>query len=136
VETETLDKAIIASVSTQAARRDAAAEQRSRHRIAAIAGERASLQKTLAVEFPDCASLSDPLPLAVKKIQALLSADEAMALYSVVGKESYVVSTTRDGVDWRQIALGADHLDFRPAQKRTKHRQSGSVAARDANLSR
>lgn len=109
-EAEALDKAIITAVSKQAAQRDTAAEQRSRARIAAIASERTGLQKTLAVEFPDYASLSNPLPLAVKDIQPLLSADEAMTIYSVVDKQSYVIAITREGVDWKQVPLGANAL--------------------------
>lgn len=109
-EADALDKAIIAAVSKPSAQRDGAGEQRSRQRLAAVATERAGLQKTLAVEFPDYASLSNPLPLTVKDIQALLSSDEAMALYSVVDKRSYVVAITREGVDWKEIPLGADAL--------------------------
>lgn len=109
-ESEALDKAIVAAVSKPSAQRDVAAEQRSRARIAAIASARNGLQKTLAVEFPDYASLSNPLPLAVKDIQSLLSADEAMVIYSVVDKQSYVVAITREGVDWKEISLGADAL--------------------------
>ncbi|WP_426613120.1 CHAT domain-containing tetratricopeptide repeat protein [Bradyrhizobium sp. McL0616] len=129
-ESEALDKAIIIAVSKQAAQRDVAAEQRSRARIAAIAIERAGLQKTLAVEFPDYASLSDPLPLTVKDIQPLLSADEAMTIYSVVDKRSYVIAITREGVDWKEIPLGADAL----AQKVTAFRKGLDVGkARDAS---
>ncbi|RXT48975.1 CHAT domain-containing tetratricopeptide repeat protein [Bradyrhizobium betae] len=129
-EAEALDKAIITAVSKQAAQRDVAAEQRSRARIAAIASERAGLQKTLAVEFPDYASLSNPLPLAVKDIQPLLSADEAMTIYSVVDKRSYVIAITRDGVDWKEISLGADAL----TQKVTAFRKGLDVGkARDAS---
>lgn len=55
-ESEALDKAIITAVSKQSAQRDVASEQRSRARIAAIASERAVLQKTLAVELREYAS--------------------------------------------------------------------------------
>lgn len=109
-ESDALDKAIVAAVSKPPAQRDVAAEQRSRARIAAIASARNGLQKTLAVEFPDYASLSNPLPLTVKEIQPLLSADEAMVIYSVVDSRSYVVAITREGVDWKEISLGADAL--------------------------
>ncbi|MDA9399350.1 CHAT domain-containing tetratricopeptide repeat protein [Bradyrhizobium sp. CCBAU 45389] len=129
-EAEALDKAIITAVSKQAGQRDVAAEQRSRARIAAIASERAGLQKTLAVEFPDYASLSNPLPLAVKDIQPLLSADEAMTIYSVVDKQSYVIAITREGVDWREVPLGADAL----TQKVSAFRKGLDVGkARDAS---
>ncbi len=114
-EAEALDKAIIAAVSKPSAQRDAAAEQRNRQRLAAIASERSGLQKALAVEFPDYALLSDPLPIGLTEIQALLSADEAMALYAVVDKRSYVIAITREGVDWKEIPLGADALTQRVA---------------------
>lgn len=129
-ESEALDKAIITAVSKQSAQRDVAAEQRSRGRIAAIVNERAGLQKTLAVEFPDYASLSNPLPLVAKDIQPLLSTEEAMVLYSVVDKRSYVIAITREGVDWKEIPLGADAL----AQKVVAFRKGLDVGkARDAS---
>lgn len=129
-ESEALDKAIIVAVSKPSGQRDLAAEQRSRARIAAIANERAGLQKTLAVEFPDYASLSNPLPLTLKDIQLLLSADEAMVLYSVVNRQSYVIAITREGVDWKEIPLGADAL----TQKVTAFRRGLDVGkARDAS---
>ena len=109
-EAETLDKAIIAAVSKDRSKRDAAAEQRSRDRLAAIAAERASLQKTFATEFPDYAALSNPLPMTAKEIQALLSADEAMVLFSVTDKASYVFALTRDSFDWKPLPFGAEAL--------------------------
>ncbi|MET3912221.1 CHAT domain-containing protein/Tfp pilus assembly protein PilF [Bradyrhizobium sp. S3.3.6] len=129
-ESEALDKAIIAAVSKPSAQRDVASEQRSRARIAAITGERAVLQKTLAIEFPDYASLSNPLPLTVKDVQPLLSADEAMVLYSAVDSRSYVIAITREGADWKEIPLGADAL----AQKVTSFRRGLDVGkARDGS---
>lgn len=129
-EAEALDKAIVSAVSKPPAQRDAAAEQRNRARIAAVANERTGLQKTLAIEFPDYASLSNPLPLTVKDIQPLLSADEAMVIYSVVDKRSYVVAITREGVDWREIPFGADAL----AQKVAAFRRGLDVGkAHDAS---
>ncbi|KQT25175.1 MULTISPECIES: CHAT domain-containing tetratricopeptide repeat protein [Bradyrhizobium] len=129
-EAEALDKAIVAAVSKSSAQRDVGAEQRSRTRIASIANERAALQKTLAVEFPEYSSLSNPLPLAVKDIQPLLSADEAMVIYSVTKGQSYVVAITREGVDWKEINVGADLL----AQKVSAFRKGLDVGkARDSS---
>lgn len=129
-ESDALDKAIVAAVSKPPAQRDVAAEQRSRARIAAIASARNGLQKTLAVEFPDYASLSNPLPLTVKEIQPLLSADEAMVIYSVVDSQSYAVAITREGVDWKEVSLGADAL----AQKVAAFRRGLDVGkAHDAS---
>ena len=95
-ETEALDKAIIAAVSRERSKRDPAAEQRSRERLVVIATERASLQKTFASEFPNYAALSNPLPMTAKEIQALLSGDEALVLFAVTEKESYVFAITHD----------------------------------------
>ncbi|MBK3662169.1 CHAT domain-containing protein [Bradyrhizobium diazoefficiens] len=130
VESEALDKAIIAAVSKPSAQRDVASEQRSRARISAIAGERAGLHKTLAIEFPDYASLSNPPPLTVQDVQPLLSADEAMTIYSVVDKRSYVIAITRESADWKEIPLGADAL----VQKVTAFRRGLDVGkARDGS---
>jgi CHAT domain-containing protein len=113
-EAEQLDKAIVAGLSRQAGR-DPAAAQRSRQRLAAIAAERAALQKKLAIEFPGYAALSNPLPLKAKEIQALLSGDEAMVVFALADKESFVFVLTRDNVDWRKIPLGADAISQKVA---------------------
>jgi CHAT domain-containing protein len=109
-EADVLDKAIVAAVSRERAKRDVAAEQRARSRLAAIATERASLQKTFAAEFPNYAALSNPLPMTAKEIQALLSDDEALVLFAVTVKESYVVAVTRESADWKPIPRGAETL--------------------------
>lgn len=109
-EAETLDKAIVAAVSKERAKRDVASEQRSRDRLAVIATERAGLQNTFAVEFPDYAALSNPLPLKATEMQALLSDREALVLFAVAEKESYVFAMTRDRVDWHSIPSGAEAL--------------------------
>jgi CHAT domain-containing protein/Tfp pilus assembly protein PilF len=114
-EAETLDKAIVSAVSQGAAKRDAAAEQRSRSRLAAIATERAGLQKILAAEFPDYAALSNPLPMTVREVQSLLSPDEALVLFAVVDSEGYVLAITRDGFAWRRLPLGSEAVSQKVA---------------------
>jgi CHAT domain-containing protein/Tfp pilus assembly protein PilF len=108
-EAETVDKAIVAALSKQN-QRDGAAAPRGRERLAAIAAERASLQKTFAAEFPDYSALSNPLPLKAKEIQSLLAGDEAMVLFALADKDSYAIALTRDGFDWKRIPLGADAI--------------------------
>ena len=108
-EAETLDKAVVAALSKQG-QRDGAAAQRGRERLAAIAAERASLQKTFAAEFPDYSALSNPLPLKAREIQSLLAGDEAMVLFALADNESYALALTRDGFDWKRIPLGADAM--------------------------
>jgi CHAT domain-containing protein/Tfp pilus assembly protein PilF len=114
-EADRLDKTIIAALSKQGSPRDASA---GRNRLAAIATERAGLQKMLTVEFPDYAALSNPLPLKASEIQALLTADETMVLFALADKESFVLALTRDRSDWQRIPLGADALSERIAALR------------------
>jgi CHAT domain-containing protein len=114
-EAEALDKTILTAVSKEPSKRDAAAEQRSRLRLGVIAAERATLQKTFAIEFPDYAALSNPLPMTTKEIQALLSGDEAMALFAVADRQSYVVALTRDSFDWQPLSPGAEALSQKVA---------------------
>jgi CHAT domain-containing protein len=129
-EAETLDKAIVAAVSKEPSKRDLATEQRSRDRLAAIAAERAGLRKTFTAEFPDYAALSNPLPMTATEIQALLSADEAMVLFAVADKESYVIAITRERFDWKPLPSGADALSNKVAAFR---RGLNVTAASDAS---
>jgi CHAT domain-containing protein len=117
-EAETLDKTLVAAVSKERSKRDPAAEQRAKARLAGILTERASLQKTLSAEFSDYAALSNPLPMTVREIQSLLSGDEAMVVFAVTVTDSFVVAITREGFDWKPIGRGSEGLsglvaDFR-----------------------
>jgi len=114
-ETETLDKAMVAAVSREPGRRDAAGEQRIRDRLAAIATERQALEKVFAAEFSDYAALSNPEPLTVNDIQSLLSADEALVLLASGDKETYVFAVTRSAAAAKVIPLGAAALSEKVA---------------------
>jgi CHAT domain-containing protein/Tfp pilus assembly protein PilF len=134
-EAEALDKTLVAAVSRERSKRDLAAEQRAKARLAAISAERPSVQKTLSAEFPDYAALSSPLPMTVKEIQSLLSGDEAMVMLTVTVKDSYVIAITREGVDWKAIGRDSESLaslvaDFR----RGLHVASASDASGKSNL--
>ncbi|MGC2774490.1 MAG: CHAT domain-containing tetratricopeptide repeat protein [Bradyrhizobium sp.] len=109
-ESETLDKAIIAAVSRPAGQRDLAVEKRDKARLAAITAERAALRSTLGREFPGFAALSNPRPLRLGEIQALLADDEALVVFALVDREAFVLAITRDRFGWQQIPHGADAL--------------------------
>src|SRR5882757_5382923 len=133
-EADALDKAIVAAVSKERSKRDVVSEQRARARLAAISTERASLQKTLAVEFPDYAALSNPLPVTGGEIQSLLSGDEAMVLFAVTEKESYVFALTRESFDWKPLPLGAEALSRKIAAFRRGLDASGKSGLFDLAL--
>ncbi len=97
-------------MSREPSKRDAASEQRTRDRLAAIVQERDALKKVFASEFPDYAALSNPLPSTTKEIQALLSGDEALVIFSAGDKESYVFALTRGGFESKTIPLGSAAL--------------------------
>src|SRR5262245_48810392 len=100
--------AILAAVAREPARRDAAAAQRIRDRLATISNERERLQQVLAAEFPDYAALSNPAPLAAGEIQALLA--EELVLLFASDTESYVFALTRKRSEWRAIPIGAKDI--------------------------
>ncbi len=104
-EGDNLDKTIIAAVAKEPSKRDAAAEQRVRDRMAAVAKERDDLQTVFRNEFPDYAALSNPPPLTVKDIQALLGDDEALIIINLVdhSDKSYVWATTRSAAEWKEL---------------------------------
>jgi CHAT domain-containing protein/Tfp pilus assembly protein PilF len=117
-EAETLDKAILAAVSKDPMKRDADAERRIKDRLAEIAKQRTALQGVFAAEFPDYAALSNPRPLAVREIQALLSDGEALLAYATDDKQSYVFALTRKvagiwGIPLGTAALSAKVSTFR-----------------------
>ena len=109
-EADALDKAIVTAASKERSKRDVAAEARARARLAVISTERGGLQKVLSVEFPNYAALSNPLPMKAKEIQSLLSDDEAMVVFAITVKESYVIAITREGVDFKPVRGGAETL--------------------------
>jgi CHAT domain-containing protein/tetratricopeptide (TPR) repeat protein len=115
VEADSLDAAIVAAVSKEPSRRDTAAEQRIRQRLAEIRGERDGLQKLFAAEFPDYAALSSPLPMTAKEAQALLSDDEALVLLFPGESELFVLALTRERFEWRSVPIDAATLQQKVA---------------------
>src|SRR5262249_42567032 len=102
--------AIVAAASKEPARRDAAAEQRIRDRLAAATKEREGLQKVFAAEFPDYAALSNPQPLIAEEIQSLMTEDEVLIAFAAAYKEYYVFALTRDAVTWKKLPLATAAL--------------------------
>jgi len=118
-EAAALDKAILAALSTEPSKRNIATEQRIKDRIGVIGKQRSDLQTVFAREFPDYAALSNPQPLTVKDIQALLTNDEALVIISLATapngpkngpQKSYVWAITRSAAEWKELTVTADEI--------------------------
>jgi CHAT domain-containing protein len=68
--------------------------------------ERAQISRS----FPDYAALTDPRPLAVSAVQALLKDDEALVAILVGSTRSFVWALSRGRAEWAEIAAGSDVL--------------------------
>jgi hypothetical protein len=66
----------------------------------------------LAREFPEYAALANPKPLNTEEVQPLLSADEALVFWlgGEKHRETYVFALTRDGLEWKTIAITTEAL--------------------------
>jgi CHAT domain-containing protein len=112
------DKALIGSLSLPEGQQDPAATDRVRKQISAIDSRRTVIAAQLENQFPDYAALTRPKPLMVEETQKLLGADEALVFFLTDKEQSYVFALTRDGFDWKTIALGADKLSAKVAALR------------------
>ncbi len=82
---------------------------------ATYAGEKAFARARNEIEtaFPQYVALSDPNPLAVAEVRALLKPDEALVVMLVGSEKSFVWAVTRERVEWAQIDAGTDALSIR-----------------------
>ena len=60
--------------------------------------------------FPDYVALTEPSPLTIAAIQALLQPDEALVTILVGPAKSFVWAISRERADWSAIDAGADAL--------------------------
>jgi tetratricopeptide (TPR) repeat protein len=117
VESERLDKTIIAAVSRRPAERNAAAEDQIRSRIGNIKLERDKLQNIFDQRFPEYVALSEQQPLVVEQSQALLVDDEALIIFDF-DVHSYAWVITRTSADWAELKISAKDLTEQVRQLR------------------
>ncbi len=97
-------------------RRDAKAEAENIARLAALNAEISAIDKGLAVEYPDYASLASPTPLTVEEVQSLLGEDEALILFldttegATTPQETFLWALTRTDHRWVRSDLGSAAL--------------------------
>ncbi len=122
-ELRILDRALPAELSKPENVRDPKREETMRRRTAELSTELVQLNKDIAAQFPQYASLVSPKPLRVARVQQLLGPDEALVFFLSSEKQSYVFAVTREGFEWHTIPVGAEAM----AAKVTAVRQGVDV---------
>ncbi len=79
-------------------------------RLDRIGGEISTLDATIASRFPDYADLTNPAPLDVTEIQALLREDEALVLFIETGYPTWVWVVTKTEKSLSLINFSSDAL--------------------------
>jgi tetratricopeptide (TPR) repeat protein len=121
-------------------KRDRPAEAANTDRMAAIDSRVAEIDKRLAADFPNFASLASPTPLSVEDVQARLGADEALVLFldtpgtKPIPEETFVWVVTRTEMRWVRSELGTAALTREVAALRCGLDFEAWIGPRCANL--
>jgi tetratricopeptide (TPR) repeat protein len=105
-----LDGALIKAVGHRPAERRPAEEASLRVSLEDTTRQLDKLDAQIAAEFPAYAELSNPKPLTAESAQALLGRDEALLLYLITDKATWVWVVRRDSIAFRPINVGAKAL--------------------------
>jgi hypothetical protein len=106
------DKRLLGAVG----RADATGAEVSRAAMASLSARLDAIDKQLAAEFPEYASLASPKPLPIVAVQGLLREDEALVLFLDVPRlgrlpeETLAWAVTRAEVRWISVPLGSAAL--------------------------
>lgn len=103
-EMEAAEARLPGYVEFQSARKVRIAEQSKLDQIASAE------RKAIAASFPDYIALTEPEPLGLQAVQALLSPTEALVTLLVGRDRSYVWAVTRERTHWARIDAGAKAL--------------------------
>ena len=114
------DKRLLAAVGAA----DSKVAEAMRASIAGLDAKLDAIDKRLAAEFPEYASLANPKPLTVAAVQALLKADEALLLFldvpglTLLPEETLAWAITKTDARWISTPLGTAALGERVARLR------------------
>ena len=117
-ELRILDRSLPAELAKPENLRDPKREETMRRRAEELSNRVQQLNKDIAAQFPEYASLVSPKPLSVQRVQQLLGADEAMAFFLTSEKESHVFAVTRENFEWKTIPVGAEAMAAKVAEVR------------------
>ncbi|CAG1015937.1 MAG: CHAT domain-containing protein [Rhizobiaceae bacterium] len=89
-----------------------------RGEIDSLLAELQGIDERLKAEFPRYSELSNPAPLKIAEVQALLEDDEALLVVFAGKYNVYTMAIARNAVDWSQAVYGAATLADDVAQLR------------------
>jgi CHAT domain len=118
-EWQTRDKLVIGEVSQPPEKRNAAAEQEQRTRIAAIDARIAEIDQALAKNFPDYEKLVSSEPLTIADVQTQLRAEEVLVLFldtpeaMSTPEETFLWVVSNTDARWIRVDLGTKALTER-----------------------
>lgn len=92
----------------------------------------ADLRQRLDQTFPAFAELTDPAPLSVAQVQALLTPEEALVLILPTDRGAYVWAVTHNTAVWRRSDLTAGEIEAAAARLQSGLRPDGGRGAVDA----
>ena len=102
------DRLLIAARSAPSDKRNNVAEEALAARLTAIDARIAEIDRTLARNFPDYATLANPEPLEISEVQAQLRADEALVPFLVTGEQRPAPEETFLGLSPRPTTAGRE----------------------------
>ncbi len=98
-----LDRTLLELLSKPPQERNAAEESAAREEVVALGRRLASLDKTLARDFPGYAELAAARPLKLSQTKQLLGPDEALLLYLVRDDDAFVWIVRRERTLWLHL---------------------------------
>ena len=107
---QALDQRLIKAIGAPAGKQQPSSVQRLRDQIARAERRIAELDTRLARGFPQFTELANPKTLKITEAQKLLAPHEALVLFLLNKKESFVWAVTHDGVSWKRSDLGRKEI--------------------------
>jgi CHAT domain-containing protein/tetratricopeptide (TPR) repeat protein len=104
------DRALIAAASQPAQTRNLVFEEALAASAAAKSARLKDIDASLAMRFPEYATLTETTPLPLTEAAKLLGADEALLLFVPTRNDTYLWVVTRSESRWVRIALGSKAL--------------------------
>ncbi len=105
-----LDKKLLSLVGATPDKRDNMAISNARATLIKVGNEITALDKKLANDFPEYASLANPQPLSADAVQKQLQADEALIYFMTSNQAVYIWALTSKDFAWHRVPLKRSDL--------------------------